>query len=139
MAPTAMSPPYPNNEELKQTEITLSLACIIKVAVPNAMQGKTIFAVPGDINKERSIGTNSLIRDGAFAVFEANDILSHFRFLYRDAVNERAFFEAMQYSELGIGALRKYGLRIESIEKAMQAELPSKREEKEQKKAQKKG
>jgi hypothetical protein len=45
MAPTAMSPPYSSREELKQTEITLSLACIIKVAVPRATQGKMIFGV----------------------------------------------------------------------------------------------
>jgi hypothetical protein len=43
IAPTAMSPPYASKEELKQTDITLSLACIIKVAVPRAMQGKMIF------------------------------------------------------------------------------------------------
>ena len=46
MAPTARSPPYFNRDELKQTEITLSLACMVKVARPNAMQGKISFA-PG--------------------------------------------------------------------------------------------
>ena len=37
-----MSPPYRCREELKQIEITLSLACMIKVASPSARQGKII-------------------------------------------------------------------------------------------------
>ena len=45
MAPTAISPPCFRSEDLKQTEITLSLACMIKVAMPSATQGKTIFGV----------------------------------------------------------------------------------------------
>ena len=40
MAPTAMSPPYRSREELKQTEITLSLDCITKVDSPRATQGR---------------------------------------------------------------------------------------------------
>ena len=41
MAPTARSPPYLSSEKLKQTEITLSLACMIKAAAPKAMQGSS--------------------------------------------------------------------------------------------------
>ena len=44
IAPTAISPPYCSSDELKQTEITLSLACITKVEHPSARLGKTIFA-----------------------------------------------------------------------------------------------
>ena len=44
MAPTAMSPPYFSREELKQTESTLSLACMMKVAMPRATQGRTTAA-----------------------------------------------------------------------------------------------
>ena len=40
IAPTAISPPYFNNEELKQTWMTLSLDCITKVESPRARQGK---------------------------------------------------------------------------------------------------
>ena len=36
IAPTAISPPYFSREELKHTDITLSLACIINAAVPSA-------------------------------------------------------------------------------------------------------
>ena len=44
MAPTAMSPPYLSKEELKQMEMTLSLACIMKVDRPSARLGRIIFA-----------------------------------------------------------------------------------------------
>ena len=40
MAPTARSPPYFSREALKHTEMTLSLACMMKVAVPRATQGR---------------------------------------------------------------------------------------------------
>ena len=38
-------------------------------------QGKEIFAVPGDITKENSKGTNLLIKDGAKLVLSSQDIL----------------------------------------------------------------
>ena len=38
IAPTATSPPYFSREELKQMEMMLSLACMIKGATPSAMQ-----------------------------------------------------------------------------------------------------
>ncbi len=40
-------------------------------------QGKEIFAVPGDITKKQSIGTNKLIKDGAYIITEVNDILNN--------------------------------------------------------------
>lgn len=38
-------------------------------------QGKEVFAVPGDITKEQSIGTNKLIKDGAYVAINTKDIL----------------------------------------------------------------
>ena len=43
IAPTAISPPYLSKDELKQTEITLSLDCMIKVASPSVMHGRIIL------------------------------------------------------------------------------------------------
>lgn len=37
-------------------------------------QGRDVFAVPGDIDKIRSVGTNKLIKHGAIAVTSADDI-----------------------------------------------------------------
>ena len=44
MAPTATSPPYFSKEELKHTEIMLSLACITKGESPNATHGSKMAA-----------------------------------------------------------------------------------------------
>ena len=47
IAPTATSPPYFNKEELKHTEIMLSLACMINRESPRARQGKITGALKG--------------------------------------------------------------------------------------------
>ena len=38
-------------------------------------QGKTVFAVPGNINSQFSIGTNLLIRDGAYPMVVVDDVI----------------------------------------------------------------
>lgn len=40
-----------------------------------AEQGREVFAVPGDIHRTTSVGTNLLIRDGAVPVLGAGDLL----------------------------------------------------------------
>ena len=44
MAPTATSPPYFKSDELKHTEMTLSLACMTNVETPRAIHGRIISA-----------------------------------------------------------------------------------------------
>ncbi|MEM6792821.1 MAG: DNA-processing protein DprA [Acidobacteriota bacterium] len=39
--------------------------------------GREVFAVPGDIFEELSLGTNELIRDGAYPVSSPEDVLDH--------------------------------------------------------------
>ena len=39
-------------------------------------QGKEIFAVPGDITKKQSIGTNKLIKEGAIPIIQEDDVKS---------------------------------------------------------------
>ena len=38
-------------------------------------QGREVFALPGNINSQLSVGTNKLLRDGARCVLEINDII----------------------------------------------------------------
>jgi DNA processing protein len=38
-------------------------------------QGRAVFAVPGDVDREASAGCNRLIRDGAVPVFDAEDLV----------------------------------------------------------------
>lgn len=41
-------------------------------------QGRDVFAIPGDIDKQRSVGTNALIKNGAVAVTCAQDVFDFY-------------------------------------------------------------
>lgn len=53
-----------------------------------AEQGKEILSVPGNISSPYSVGTNKLIRDGAFPLIEAQDILDLYPNIERNSTNE---------------------------------------------------
>jgi DNA processing protein len=38
----------------------------------------SVFAVPGEVDRETSVGTNLLIRDGAHPVLDPNDLIEEF-------------------------------------------------------------
>lgn len=80
------------------------------------VQGKELFAVPGDITSPRSVGTNRLILAGATPALDSEEILAHFRFFYRDTVRIQALPEAMQYSAISAEALRRFRLRPQQEE-----------------------
>ena len=84
------------------------------------LQGKPLFAVPGDITNSRSVGTNRLIAEGAIPALDAQGILEHFRFLYRDAIHMEVLPEATQYSALTPEALHPYGLRMTEMPRAVE-------------------
>ena len=86
------------------------------------VQGKVLFAVPGDITSPRSVGTNRLLADGALPALCAEDILNYFHFLYRGALRFAALPEAMQYSGLTPEALRPFGMRMTQPSEAPAAE-----------------
>ncbi|MBR2464980.1 MAG: DNA-processing protein DprA [Clostridia bacterium] len=78
------------------------------------LQGKSLFAVPGDVDCARSTGCNLLLRAGANIALSAEDILSHFRFLYRDTAMLRAPDDVMQYTGVTPEKLRAHGLHMAS-------------------------
>ncbi len=45
-------------------------------------QGKDVFAVPGDINRPGSEGTNQLLRDGAYVLTSAEDVMAQYRWRF---------------------------------------------------------
>jgi DNA processing protein len=45
-------------------------------------QGRSVFAVPGRIDSYLSVGTNALIKEGAYLVTDVQDILEHFEMLF---------------------------------------------------------
>ena len=62
-------------------------------------QGKTLFAVPGQVGAKTAEGPNTLLRDGALPVLSAADILEEFAFPYAKTVHpEKAAQFAAKWS-----------------------------------------
>lgn len=51
-------------------------------AVKAAEYGIPVFAMPGDVDRETSEGTNRLIRDGAFPVFDPEDLVEELSLIH---------------------------------------------------------
>ena len=82
-------------------------------------QGKEIFAVPGNIDSPASMGTNRMIRDGMFPVFEADDVLIRMRWGRQIHTNkpapaweltedEQCVYEQLEQGDLSYDALAGY-------------------------------
>lgn len=67
-------------------------------------QGKEVFAVPGDINKEEYKGNNQLIKEGAIPITNLSDILSVYSGRFGDILNSNTVLTkkitSVLYSEL---------------------------------------
>jgi DNA processing protein len=67
-----------------------------------AEQGRSVYAVPGNINRIMSFGCNKLIRDGALPVVVFDDIATDLKLVKADTVERRA--EALGPAERAIYA-----------------------------------
>ena len=76
------------------------------------VQGKDIYAVPGNVGDPNTSGTNALIRDGAAVVLGARDILQNYAFLYRDSVDSARLMRAQERSDPDPAAFARYGVGI---------------------------
>ena len=74
------------------------------------LQGKDIYAVPGNIDSETATGTNMLIRDGAQAVLCGNDIIANYAFLYRDSLDIQRLRNSEKRSEFSPDIVRRMGV-----------------------------
>ncbi len=79
------------------------------------LQGRDIFAVPGNVGETNSSGTNALLRDGASMVLGARDILDAYAFLYRDSLNWVGLSRAEQKSEPDDDVLRRYDIQTRTV------------------------
>lgn len=79
------------------------------------LQGRDIFAVPGNVGETNSSGTNALLRDGASMVLGARDILDAYAFLYRDDLNWVGLTRAEPHSEPNDAVLLRYGVQTRTI------------------------
>lgn len=79
------------------------------------LQGRDIFAVPGNVGEQNSSGTNSLLRDGASMVLSARDILDGYSFLYRDNLNWVGLTRAETRSEPNDAVLMRYDIQTRTF------------------------
>jgi DNA processing protein len=63
------------------------------------LQGRDVYAVPGNIDAENASGTNSLIRDGAQAVLCGKDVVQNYAFMFRSTLDTMNLFFSEKKSE----------------------------------------
>ena len=93
------------------------------------MQGRDIYALPGNIDESTAQGTNALIRDGASAVLEARDILDNYTFLYGKSINygalvyqqERYAYDETIFDKMGISARYAKGKKPDTVKREYKA------------------
>ncbi len=73
------------------------------------VQGRELFALPGNVGSPNSNGTNALIRDGAHPVLRAEDILNEFLPLYGKVTDQVRLAAAKANCELDPRVLQRYG------------------------------
>ncbi len=81
------------------------------------MQGRPLYAVPGDITEPRSQGSNRLLQAGAHPALSAGDVLFPLLPRYHATLNEQSMREAEQYSMLDERGARRFGLRLSSVQR----------------------
>ncbi len=74
------------------------------------LQGRDIYAFPGNVGETNSAGTNRLISEGAAVALRARDVLENYSFLYRDALDMNALLRAERNSDLNGEVLSRLGV-----------------------------
>jgi DNA processing protein len=64
-------------------------------------QGRSVYAVPGNINRKLSVGCNKLIRDGANPLVFFDDILDDLGLRACVSINSRSLSKPLAHDELG--------------------------------------
>lgn len=74
------------------------------------MQGRDVFAFPGNVDSGAAEGSNALIRDGAMAVTCASDLLESYAYLYRNSIDLGALRRVSACSHFSDGKLLAHGV-----------------------------
>lgn len=74
------------------------------------LQGRDVFAVPGNIDSEGSVGTNELIYEGAIPARSAKDILENYRDLYSGVLSFKRLENSQRHSDFNSARAKFYGL-----------------------------
>ena len=90
-------------------------------------QGRDIFAVPGNVGDENTLGTNQLISEGASVVLKPRDILDNYSFLYRDTISMARLSAAECRSDLDDQVLERLSVYVRNTASGQQTDkAPSK-------------
>ena len=76
------------------------------------VQGKDIYAVPGNVGDANTAGTNQLIHDGAAVALSSRDVLKNYAFLYRDSVDAARLMRAQERSDPDPAVFARYGVGL---------------------------
>ena len=80
------------------------------------VQGRQLFAIPGNLGESNSEGTNKLIRDGAIIVIETEDILQEYEYLYGDNIDNLKLQYARTHYSFGERKLIDMGVFTRVVE-----------------------
>jgi len=76
------------------------------------LQGRDIYAFPGNVGETNSAGTNQLISDGAAMVLSARDLLENYTFLYGDMLDTSKLGRAETRSHIDEAGLERLGVCV---------------------------
>jgi DNA processing protein len=92
-------------------------------------QGRQIFAIPGNLGKENTEGTNRLIRDGGIVVIETEDILREYEYLYGKSIDTAKLYSARKKYSFNEEVFERMGVSARyaklSAEKSNQPSAPA--------------
>ena len=86
------------------------------------LQGRDLFAVPGNIDTENASGTNSLIRDGAQAVLCGTDIIRNYMYLYRERLDTQRLNNSVKHSDFNPDAVKNMGIAVRAAKSLISQE-----------------
>ncbi len=89
------------------------------------LQGRDIYALPGNIGETHSAGTNRLISEGAAVVLCARDIVGNYDFLYRDVLDLAGLSRAEKHSDLREEELVRLGVFTRTTDPGVRTSTPS--------------
>jgi DNA protecting protein DprA len=76
------------------------------------LQGRAIYAFPGNVGETNSAGTNQLIAGGAAMILSASDVLEDYSFLYRDVLDLTKLRRAELHSDPDDAFLAELGVAV---------------------------
>ena len=79
------------------------------------LQGRAIYALPGNVGETNSAGTNQLIAGGAAMILSASDVLEDYSFLYRDVLDMAKLRRAELHSDPDDTFLAELGVAVRTV------------------------